>query len=71
MIRYFFASTVGDEGINRYNNCFSFQTYNGCFPSYRDIIEISHEKYPLQNNIILNSISEMSESDFIQFKKQE
>lgn len=69
MTRYFFASTVGDECGCRYNNCFSFQTHNGNYPSYSDIIEISREKFPYQVNIVLTSITEMSESDFIQFKK--
>jgi hypothetical protein len=62
--RYFFVSTMG-KNPNRSQSFHSFtiSTDEG-YPSYDKCIKLSEEKYPNVNDMILLSISELSEEDF-------
>jgi hypothetical protein len=62
--RYFFLSSMG-KNPNRslsYNN-FTISTEEG-YPSYDKCIQLSQEKFPNLNDVVLLSISELSEEDF-------
>lgn len=66
-MRYFFVCTIG---VDRHGgvsiNNFDLQT-NGMYPTIRNCIDVSNEKYPGLNRTVLVSISELSEEDYKQF----
>lgn len=70
--RYFFVSTVGKlpNGNLSFNN-FDILKTGSSYPTMKKILEISKEKFPEQSNLILLSISELSQEDFEQFASEQ
>ena len=65
--RYFFVCTIGEYPNHSLTiNNFDVKTTYG-FPTIKRLKELSDEKYPNQRNIVIVSISELSEVDFNQF----
>ena len=64
--RYFFACSVGNShnGSLVFNN-FDIKDYK--YPSLKQCIEVSNEKFPNLSNVMLVSITELSKSDYAVF----
>lgn len=69
MIRCFYASIAAMNSNGFCISSFSFETKDGCYPTMLNVITMANERFPNLKKVQVISLTEMSESDSLQFKK--